>query len=883
MPAPLVCTDKLRILKRQRSIESFRMLPIGLGLLIVASQVFNAAEPLFGQDAAATVTETAPNYAATLKPFLETHCATCHLNGESEAGIDLSKFEDGTSLLKDRMMWERVAEVITAGTMPPEDAPKRPANEEVVAVCNALTQYYQFIDRTAKPDPGRVTMRRLNRVEYRNTVRDLFGLDFDPTEEFPSDDIGHGFDNIGDVLTISPLLMERYLKASESIATRVIVEKPPPINRNHLQARFTEPAAKEIPLDGSFRVLKSDGENGLQTGPIFTGYKFEDEGEYEFRARVFARAPEGQKVEMVILLQGNKIPNPDSDEALSIVAGELRKPAKILHRAVVTGRTPEKSEVIEVKLPALVGRERILVGLVKPSATPQDSAVAAAETSGEAKPADAVPGTEGAGDASSTASPSTTEPSTEPAVAEPKPAELLVEYLSLKGPMDSRPATHKQWLAHPTELQGIERNRHIVARWLKKIYRRPPTEPEIEALATLALAEEQAGASWEGSMQFALQAALSSPKFLFRVELDDQPQSTETRSIDSFALANRLSYFLWSTMPDDRLFELAEKGELEAKLDGEIERMLKDERATSLVDQFALQWLQLQRLDQIQPDRDMFPEFNDDLRRSMKEETRLLFLHILKEDRNILEVVDANYTFLNERLARFYGIRDDQGNEDRMTSDKKGEPIRGREFRLVQLPAGSSRGGLLTHASILTVTSNPTRTSPVKRGRWVLEQVLGAPPPPPPPDAPELPADAQAIASGSLRQRLEMHRANPSCANCHDKMDPIGFAMENFDAVGRYRTKDGAFDIDTSGVLPDGSKFNDLAELKQILKTRSRDVARCMAEKMLIFAIGRGLEFYDRPTVNKIVESTEANGYRFSSLVKAIVASEPFRMRREME
>lgn len=848
MPAPLVCTDKLRILKRQRPIESFRMLPIGLGLLIVVSQVFNAAEPLFGQDTAATVTEAAPDYVATLKPFLEAHCASCHLNGESEAGIDLSKFEDRTSLLKDRMMWERVAEVITAGTMPPEDAPKRPPNEEVVAVCNALTQYYQFIDRTAKPDPGRVTMRRLNRVEYRNTVRDLFGLDFDPTEEFPSDDIGHGFDNIGDVLTISPLLMERYLKASESIATRVIVEKPPPINRNHLQARFTEPAAKEIPLDGSFRVLKSDGENGLQTGPIFTGYKFEDEGEYEFRARVFARAPEGQKVEMVILLQGDKIPNPDSDEALSIVAGELRKPAKILHRAVVTGRTPEKSEVIEVKLPALVGRERILVGLVKPSATPQDSAVAAAETSGEAKP-----------------------------------AELLVEYLSLKGPMDSRPATHKQWLAHPTELQGIERNRHIVARWLKKIYRRPPTEPEIEALATLALAEEQAGASWEGSMQFALQAALSSPKFLFRVELDDQPQSTETRSIDSFALANRLSYFLWSTMPDDRLFELAEKGELEAKLDEEIERMLKDERATSLVDQFALQWLQLQRLDQIQPDRDMFPEFNDDLRRSMKEETRLLFLHILKEDRNILEVVDANYTFLNERLARFYGIRDDQGNEDRLTSDKKGEPIRGREFRLVQLPAGSSRGGLLTHASILTVTSNPTRTSPVKRGRWVLEQVLGAPPPPPPPDAPELPADAQAIASGSLRQRLEMHRANPSCANCHDKMDPIGFAMENFDAVGRYRTKDGAFDIDTSGVLPDGSKFNDLAELKQILKTRSRDVARCMAEKMLIFAIGRGLEFYDRPTVNKIVESTEANGYRFSSLVKAIVASEPFRMRREME
>lgn len=865
MPASLVSTNKRitdkRITDKRPTIEPIQRLVFGLcGLLAFCALAGSSSSRVTAQ-------ETAPDYANVLKPFLTTHCADCHLQGEAEAGIDLSRFEDAKSLLKDRMMWERVVEVITAGTMPPEDAPKRPTNAEVIAVGKAIEEYYHFVDRTAKPDPGRVTMRRLNRVEYRNTVRDLFGLDFDPTEEFPSDDIGHGFDNIGDVLTISPLLMERYLKASESIATRVIVDKPPPISRNHLQARFTEPAAQEIPLDGSFRVLKSDGENGLQTGPIFTGYKFEDEGEYEFRARLFARAPEGQAVEFVVLLQGDKLAEPDSDEALSIVAGEVRKPAKILHRAVVKGRTPEKSEVIEVSLPKLAGRERILVGLVKPSATPQDPVAPQAPVAPQEPAASQNP-------------PAVQDPA---GTQEAKPAELLVEYLSLKGPMDSRPLAHKQWLAHPAELQGIERNRHVVTRWLKKIYRRPPTEQEVEALASLALSEEQAGTTWEGSMQFALQAALSSPKFLFRVELDDQPQSTESRAIDSFALANRLSYFLWSTMPDDRLFELAEKGELESKIDQEIERMLKDERASSLVDQFALQWLQLQRLDQIQPDRDMFPDFNDELRRAMKEETRLLFLHIMKEDRSILEVVDANYTFLNERLARFYGIRDDRGNEDGMSSEQKGEPIKGRDFRLVTLPSGSTRGGLLTHASVLTVTSNPTRTSPVKRGRWVLEQVLGAPPPPAPPDVPELPVDDKAVASGSLRQRLEVHRANPSCANCHDKMDPIGFAMENYDAVGRFRTKDGAFDVDASGVLPDGSKFSNLSELKQILKNRSRDVARCMAEKMLIFAIGRGAEFYDRPAITKIVESTEANEYRFSALVKAIVASEPFRMRREME
>ncbi len=794
---------------------------------------------LSGQENSSAVSEsseTAPDYVSVLKPFLTTHCSKCHLGGEAEAAIDLSKFEDGTSLLRERMMWERVTEVITAGTMPPEDADTRPTVDEAKAVANALANYYSFMDRTVKPDPGRVTMRRLNRVEYRNTVRDLFGLDFDPTEEFPSDDIGHGFDNIGDVLSISPLLMERYLKAAESVATRVIVDKPPPVGRRHMQARFTEPAAKEIPMDGSFRLLKNNGENALQTGPIFTNfnYVFEDEGEYEFRARVFARAAEGQTVELVVLAHGSNLKEADSDEVLNVLVGDVKKPAKIIHRSEIKGRTPEKSEVIEVSLPKAIGRERLMIALVKPP--------------------DGAP-----------------------------PVELLVEYMSLKGPMDSRPLSQKQWLAHPTELQGIDRNRHIMARWLRKIYRRPPTEAEIEALAQLALSEEAAGTSWEGAMQFALQAALCSPKFLFRVELDDQPQSKEIREIDQFALANRLSYFLWSTMPDDRLFELAEKGELRDRLSEEVKRMLQDDRANSLVDQFAMQWLQLQRLDQIQPDKEMFPEFTPELRQAMKEETRQLFLHIIREDRSILELIDAPYTFLNERLAKFYGIQDTQGNDERIKNEPKGEPIQGKEFRLVNLPAGSIRGGLLTQASVLTVTSNPTRTSPVKRGRWVLEQILGAPPPPPPPDVPELPADPQAKASGSLRQRLEIHRADPTCANCHAKMDPIGFALENYDAVGRFRTRDGEFDIDASGELPDGSKFGNFNDLKQILKGRSQDVARCLAEKMLIFAIGRGVEYYDRPTINKIVESTAANDYRFSALIQAIVASEPFRLRREME
>jgi len=780
------------------------------------------------------VAEVAPDFKSAVEPFVSKYCADCHLNGTAEAGVDLSKFNDSAVILRERLMWERVVEVLSNGTMPPKEQSERPSGEEVQQIVKSLQGYYEYSDRHVKPDPGRITMRRLNRVEYRNTVRDLFGIDFDPTEEFPSDDIGHGFDNIGDVLSLSPVLMERYLKAAESIATRAIVDKAPPVNRRHLQSRFTEPAAKDLPMDGSFRVLRSNGNGGLETGPIFTSYMWEDEGVYEFRSRLFAKAPEGQEVEVAVLVQGDGLKDVDSDEALAVLAGEVKKPAKILYRGVVKARTAENSEVIEVPLPALSGRERLMVGLIKPK--------------------------EGAA-----------------------PAELYVEYLSLKGPMDSRPLSHKQWLAHPAELQGIERNRHIVQRWLRKLYRRPPTPEEVEKLATLATAEEAAGAPWESAMQMALQAALCSPKFLFRVELDNTPDSSEVRPIDQFALASRLSYFLWSTMPDDRLMDLAERSELSEKLQEEVLRMLNDPRASSLVDQFVLQWLQLQRLEQVQPDKDMFPEFGSELRRAMMEETRLMFLHIIKEDRSILELIDAPYTFLNERLAKFYGIEDTRGNLRGSDAAEKGEPIKGKEFRLVQLPANSPRGGVLTQASVLTVTSNPTRTSPVKRGRWVLEQLLGAPPPPPPPNVPELPADPQAQVSGSLRQRLEMHRANPSCANCHAKMDPLGFALENYDAVGRFRTKDGNFDIDAGGELPDGSKFANLTELKGILRKRSRDVTRCLTEKMLIFALGRGLEYYDRPAVKKIVETVESQDHRFSALVMAIVSSDAFRLRRQAE
>ncbi|MCA9226196.1 MAG: DUF1592 domain-containing protein, partial [Planctomycetales bacterium] len=345
------------------------------------------------------------------------------------------------------------------------------------------------------------------------------------------------------------------------------------------------------------------------------------------------------------------------------------------------------------------------------------------------------------------------------------------------------------------------------------------------------------------------------------------------------ALASRLSYFLWSTMPDDELLELAQRGELSKQIDAQVRRMLADPRADQLVEHFALQWLQIKRLETFAPDKALFPMFDDDLRGAMLDETRLFFAAVMREDRSILELLHSDFTYLNEPLARHYGLTDAfraaGGSIGRGRSRRNGG---GDEFVRVSLP-DASRGGLLTQASVLTVTSNPTRTSPVKRGRWVLEQLLGSPPPPPPPNVPELEAQKEKL-TGSLRERMEQHRQNPACASCHARMDPLGFAFENFDAVGRFRVKDGEYDIDPSGELPGGQTFAGPGELKQILQGRKQMFARCLTEKMMTYALGRGLEYYDRPAVNRIVRQLEANDFKFSTLVVEIVSSDPFRLRR---
>ncbi len=748
-------------------------------------------------DREAVAQNTAPQAAAFL--FVKQHCLACHGETEPKAELSLAKFGDEASILKARKTWLKILQMVEQGEMPPKEKPK-PTADEVANFAKAVNDIFDRADKNAKPDPGRVTIRRLNRVEYNNTIRDLVGVDFNPAEDFPSDDIGHGFDNIGDVLSLSPVLMERYLAAAESIMQRAIMPDPakPPVRTQ--SSRYLEPATSEA---AHWRPLIK--------GNLNTPYSLSLSGDYTFKIRCYTKNSGDEPVKIAVQLDGDDV------KQFEVKATDEKTPETIM---------------LPIFLPD--GKLRIAVRLLNP-------------TEGD-KPEN--------------------------------PRTLMVEWFELSGPADTRPASQRKIMACSPDKPKSEQTREILQRFATKAYRRPATKDEVDRLAKLVETVETSGEKYDAAIQFALQAVLVSPKFLFRVELDDRPDSADAHAIDEFQLASRLSYFLWSTMPDDELFALAEKKELTTNLDVQIRRMLKDAKSKSLVENFALQWLQLRRLTTVAADATLFPTFNDRLKADMLKETSLFLTEIIQEDRSITDLLDADFTYLNERLAKHYGIADTNGNlAGQKPTNPGGQPIRRDEFQRVILQ-DRSRGGLLTQASVLTVTSNPTRTSPVKRGRWVLEQILGTPPPPPPPNVPELPMDEKAIMTGSLRQRLEEHRKNPACASCHDKMDALGFALENFNAVGGFRLKDGEFDIDSSGTLPDGKSFKGSAELKSILVEKKDQFARCLAEKLLIYGTGRGLDYYDKRTVDRIVAATGKDGYKFSTLIIEIAKSDPFRQRR---
>jgi PAS domain-containing protein len=736
-------------------------------------------------------------------PFLKTHCLDCHGPDVQEAEIGFHDYQDVAKVTADVKTWTRVIQMIETGVMPPDDAPQ-PKPAERKRIVADLEKILFNVDCDGPPDPGRVTIRRLNRAEYNNTVRDLLGVTFRPADDFPSDDVGSGFDNIGDVLTLPPLLMEKYLAAAERIAEQTIVADTKAFVKSQRLDRRQLQSDGQVDYDNDRRrwVIASTGSVGGQ-------FNFPRDGQYTLR--VEARATRAG----------------DEPAQLELRLGDAK--AKVFDVNAIGMRGS-----YEVATTAKAGMHLVSAHFLNDYYDP------------EAEDPDR------------------------------RDRNLIIEGFEVDGPLDLRledyPETHRKLLAvRPDDTTPVlEAARRNLSPLVGRAFRRPASADEVAGYSRLVDAAVQEGDSFEQAMQVAVTAVLVSPQFLFRVEHDPPPAKggPAVRELDDYELAARLSYFLWSSMPDDELFAAAAAGKLRdaGQREQQIRRMLSDPRSDALVQNFASQWLNLRLLDGVTPDPRSYPDFNAALKADMRRETELFVQAIIREDRSLLDFLDGRFTFVNDRLARHYGLEGEFGDE----------------FRRVDF-AADRRAGVVTQASILTLTSNPARTSPVKRGKWILENLLGSPPPDPPPDVPELEATQQARPGLSLRQQLEIHRQNAVCASCHKTMDQLGFGLENFDAIGRWRDKDGKLAIDASGELPGGHKFAGPGQLASVLKARREEFARCLAERMLTFALGRGLESYDRCAVDTIVEGVEKKDYRFSALVVEIASSAPFCKRRGPE
>ncbi|HEX8295417.1 MAG TPA: DUF1592 domain-containing protein [Chthoniobacteraceae bacterium] len=750
--------------------------------------------------------------------FLESHCVKCHGKDKQKGDLTLHEVRDEATLLRARKRWQEVLSMVESGDMPPEEE-RQPTAEERKQFLASVTQVFAAAN-SGRADPGRLTLRRLNRTEYNNTIRDLLKVDFRPAENFPSDEVGHGFDNIADVLSVSPVLMERYLDAAESIAALAIPNSTAAAPKRTMSGKFLEPASPDVPQD-RFRPITASRRELIHSGPLHTPARISTDGEYMVRAKLYAKSANGKPVSVALLVTGDKLAKPSSAFEIAKLDGAALPaitPAAILKVAEITATDEQHAQLIEVKIPPMEGAERVAIAALKPPV-------------GQAAPT------------------------------------LFVEWLECEGPLDApSPATKALMVFTPGRSQA-DQARELLWRFASKAWRRPVSQSELDRLCSVVSYAAGHGETWEEGLRRAVAAVLASPKFVFRLEPDELPNSAEPHPLNEFQLATRLSYFLWSSCPDDELLQLATERRLNANLDGQIARMLKDPKALALVENFALQWLQVGRLAGHTADPKTFPKWRPELRAAMVEETRRFCAEIMQQDRSILDFLDADFTWLNRRLGDVYGITPPGG-------------FRGDEWKRVSL-AGTQRGGLLTHASVLTVTSNPTRTSPVKRGKWVLEQILGNPPPPPPADIPSLDDSQRKELTGTFRQKLEQHREDPKCANCHTKMDAFGFALDQFDAIGQWRERDetGAL-VNASSKLPGGRELRGLADLKILLRDRQKEFARCFTEKLLTYALGRGLDYYDEPALDRIQAALAADRFRFSSLVRQIVRSDPFRLRR---
>jgi hypothetical protein len=793
-----------------------------------------------------------------IEPILVQSCCGCHNSELKKGGVAFDQLESGAARPENRELWWKTLKMLRAGLMPPKNKP-RPSSHEIGQVENWIKTAAFQID-AKNPDPGRVTLRRLNRIEYRNTIRDLMGVHYNTDAEFPPDDTGHGFDNIGDVLSLSPLLLEKYIAAARAIVAQAV-------------PTGSRVVAEKTIAGGRFRSAADAAEQGGE-GPLSLSYYTPATVSSTFQAEHAGR------YQLVLDLTANEryVDGVFDYNKCRLV---FKVDGKVLVDQPYSRQGNKKFQHLVDQEWQAGGHE--LTFEVHPL-TPNEKQV--------------------------------------------RSLALRIDTVTVRGPL-----AKEHWVLPPNYQRHFPRavpemlaERRLYARELLKgfatrAFRRPVDEETLDRLAALAeRTYTQPGQTFEAGIAQAMTGVLASPRFLFREEgFEPAPPNTHPL-VDEYALASRLSYFLWSTMPDDELFHLAGQKNLRKNLAAQVSRLLADPRSSELVRHFTGQWLQARDIEnveinaravisrdevqdpKVQRQRERFRELvrkppdslteeekkelaaarasffgsfrrfaqfelNGDLRRAMRRETEMLFEHVVRNDRSLLELLDSDYTFLNERLARHYGI----------------EGVQGDEMRLVKLPPDSPRGGVLTQGTVLATTSNPDRTSPVKRGLFILDSLLGIPPAPPPPDIPTL-EEAAASLKGrtpTLRETLNLHRSEALCSSCHNRMDPLGLALENFNALGRWRDKERGQPIDAGGQLVTGESFTGIRELKRILVDNHRhDFYRCLTEKMLTYALGRGLDYYDVHAVDEILSRVQQENARPSALLMGIIESVPFQKRR---
>jgi len=749
------------------------------------------------------------DFKKTFEPLLAQYCYDCHADGVDKGDFTLDDYSNLDEHLADRELWLRVWDNLRSHLMPPADK-DQPNDDERTLLASWIEKNVFKLD-PANPDPGRVTIRRMNRQEYRYTILDLLGIDFNVKDALPPDDTGYGFDTIGDVLSISPMLMEKYLDAASKIVASTVRPQESKLPVVSLSAEHFKAAA---PLKKTAQWLPFN-----QPVEVKRKYVFEHAGEYQLTVEYKTQG---------------------SSEATS-------------HAATLALRVND----VEVATETLGWDNRNSIKFSAKAKLVEGDNIFSLVTTETEKPLEGE-----------------------------KPLNLVVASVAVTGPLDGRVKVYPKEYYRVFHKGGppkeqAEREayaRDILRRFADRAFRRPVDEPTLDRLVKLyGIAAKESNTPFENAVGYAVTAILASPRFLFRAETQPEPDNPgKVVPIDEFALASRLSYFLWSSLPDTELIELAQKGQLRAHLNDQIDRMLEDSKSQRFIENFVGQWLMTRDVEGINIDprrilgfkdqEDGFKVFGRPQREAMRKETEMLVAYLLQENRSALELFTADYSFLNEPLAKLYGI----------------EEVKGNQMRKVSLPKDSNRGGILTHGSLLVVTSNPTRTSPVKRGLFVLENLLDTPAPPAPPDVPTLEEVKKAGKKKmTMRETMVIHREKALCASCHARMDDLGLALENFNAIGMFRAEEEGQPIDTAGQLITGEKFSTVAELNQILATSRRaDFYRCITSKLLTFALGRGMEYYDSPSIDKITADLEKNGGKMRNLIYGVVNSTPFQKRR---